>query len=131
MKILITGSQGFLARNLSKKLNKFGFICYGVGRGKWKGNVHKKWGYYKNINGTISEKTLKKYKKIKFKYIIHCAGGVSPNTSLIRSISQKQDFTCSKTNTNKVLVLIKPNVCCSRTLRVFSQKYVFSKLLSS
>ncbi len=118
MKILITGSQGFLARNLSKKLNKFGFICYGVGRGKWKGNIHKKWGYYKNINGTISEKTLKKYKKIKFKYIIHCAGGVSPNTSLLRSISKKQDFEknvssiystlnffVSKTNKPKILFI--------------------------
>ena len=92
MKILITGSQGFLARNLSKKLNEFGFICYGIGRGKWKGNTHKKWGYQKNISGTINEKNLFKYKKVKFNYIIHCAGGVSPNTSLIKSISEKQDY---------------------------------------
>jgi len=58
MKILITGSQGFLAKNLSKKLNKHGFICYGIGRGKWKNNAAKKWGYYKNITHTISKKTL-------------------------------------------------------------------------
>ena len=90
MKILITGSQGYLARNLSKKLNTFGFACYGIGRGKWKGNVYKKWGYYKNISGTINENNLQKYKKLKFKYIIHCAGGVSPNTSLVKSIPKKR-----------------------------------------
>ena len=92
MNILITGSQGFLGRNLPKKLNKVGFTCYGIGRGKWKGNNHKKWGYYKNINGTINKKNLLKFKKIKFKYLIHCAGGVSPNTSLLKSITKKIDY---------------------------------------
>ena len=83
MKILITGSQGFLARNLSKKLSKFGYVCYGVGRGKWKHSTHKKWGYYKNIKGTINDKNLHLLKNIKFDYIVHCAGGSSPNTNII------------------------------------------------
>ena len=52
MKILITGSQGFLGRNLSQKLSREGFICYGIGRGNWKNKNYKKWGYFKNINGT-------------------------------------------------------------------------------
>ncbi|MBD1161545.1 NAD(P)-dependent oxidoreductase [Pelagibacterales bacterium SAG-MED15] len=92
MKILITGSQGFLARNLSKKLSKFGYVCYGVGRGKWKHSTHKKWGYYKNIKGTINDKNLHLLKNIKFDYIVHCAGGSSPNTNIINSISQDQDY---------------------------------------
>ena len=36
MKILITGSQGYIARNLSKKLSKKKISCYGIGRGNWK-----------------------------------------------------------------------------------------------
>lgn len=124
MKILITGSQGFLARNLSKKLNKFGFICYGIGRGNWKGNTHKKWGYYKNISGTINENNLQKYKKIKFKYIIHCAGGASPNTSLIKSISQKQDYEKNVSSIYSILDYFvsknsKPKILFISTISVY------------
>jgi len=103
MKILITGSQGFLARNLSKKLSKMGLICYGVGRGKWRNNNHKNWGYYKNINGTINNKNLKILNNIKFDYIVHCAGGSSPNTNIIKSISQNQDYEKNVTSLLTVL----------------------------
>ena len=92
MKILITGSQGFLGRNLSQKLSREGFICYGIGRGNWKNKNYKKWGYFKNINGTISNKNLKKFEKINFDYILHCAGGVSPNASLVKFIPFNKDY---------------------------------------
>ena len=36
MKVLITGSQGYVARNVCKKLSKSGITCYGIGRGNWK-----------------------------------------------------------------------------------------------
>ena len=65
MKILITGSQGYIARNLSKKLSKKKISCYGIGRGNWKRKDYKKWGYYKNVSGTINTKSLKKIKKYK------------------------------------------------------------------
>tara|TARA_Y100001970_G_scaffold278280_1_gene383757 strand:+ start:172 stop:1089 length:918 start_codon:yes stop_codon:yes gene_type:complete len=124
MKILITGSQGYLARNLSKKLNTFGFACYGIGRGKWKGNVYKKWGYYKNISGTINENNLQKYKKLKFKYIIHCAGGVSPNTSLVKSISKKKDYEKNVSSICSVLNYFalknnKPKILFISTISVY------------
>ena len=35
MKVLITGSEGYLARNLSRNLSKK-IICFGIGRGNWK-----------------------------------------------------------------------------------------------
>ena len=48
MNILITGSQGFLAKNLALKLKNKNFRIYGIGRGNWKRNEYKKWGYFKN-----------------------------------------------------------------------------------
>ena len=109
MKILITGSEGFVARNLSKKLNKLGFICYGIGRGQWKNNDHNEWGYYKNICATINYKTLVKYKKTKFDYVVHCAGGVSPNTSLKKSISETKDFEKNVLSINSILEYLVQN----------------------
>ena len=44
MKVLITGSEGYLAKNLAKKLSKQKIICYGVGRGNWKKNTNIKYG---------------------------------------------------------------------------------------
>ena len=129
MKILISGSEGFVARNLSKKLNKFGFKCYGIGRGKWKSNDHKKWGYYKNICATINNKTLNKYKKIKFDYVVHCAGGVSPNTSLTKSISEIKDFEKNVFSINSILDYLvlnnkKTKVIFISTLSVYGNSKV-------
>ena len=62
LKILITGSQGFLARNLALSLKEKKFKVYGIGRGRWKGNQYKKWGYKKNLNTNINLKSLTKYK---------------------------------------------------------------------
>ena len=90
MKILITGSKGYIARNLSKKLSEKNFSCYGIGRGNWKKKEYKKWGYYHNISGTINTKSLKKLKNKKFEYIIHLAGGISPTASLFKSITKKK-----------------------------------------
>ena len=61
MNILITGSQGYIAKNLAKKLSK-NFFCYGIGRGNWKRSDFKKWGYIKNISGNINNKSLKNLK---------------------------------------------------------------------
>ena len=62
MKVLITGSEGYLARNLAKNLYKKKILCYGIGWGNWKTkNQYKKWGYKKNLNGNISRKLLNKF----------------------------------------------------------------------
>ena len=93
MKVLITGSEGYLARNLSRNLNKKKIICFGIGRGNWKTKNHyKKWGYKKNINGSISKRLLNKFSNYNFDYVIHCAGGTSPITSQMNSISKNQDY---------------------------------------
>ena len=110
MKILITGSQGYIARNLSKKLSKKKISCYGIGRGNWKRKDYKKWGYYKNVSGTINTKSLKKLKNIKFNYIIHLAGGISPTASLFKSITKKKDYEKNVTSTLNILnYIIKKN----------------------
>ncbi len=93
MKVLITGSEGYLAKNLAKKLSKQKIICYGVGRGNWKKKYqYKIWGYKFNINGSINNRLLKKLNNLSFDYVIHCAGGTSPINSFINSISKKQDY---------------------------------------
>ena len=93
MKVLITGSEGYLARNLAKNLDKKKIICYGIGRGNWKTkNQYKKWGYKKNINGSINQRLLNKFDNYNFDYVIHCAGGASPIVSMINSVSKKQDY---------------------------------------
>ena len=42
-KILITGSHGFLGRNLSVLLKKKSYKVYGIGNGKWSKKEYKKW----------------------------------------------------------------------------------------
>ena len=102
MKVLITGSQGYVARNVCKKLSKSGITCYGIGRGNWKKKADfKKWGYYQNISSTINKKSLRGFKNNKFDYIIHLAGGSSPIVSMINSdwfqeaLYDAQDFKLS------------------------------------
>lgn len=124
MKILITGSQGFLARNLSKFLSRHGFICYGIGRGNWIGNNYKTWGYFKHISGIINDKNLRKFKNINFSYILHCAGGFSPNVSLTKSISQKKDYEKNVTSILSVLKFFskkkrKPKIIYISTVSVY------------
>lgn len=108
MKALITGSQGYIARNLAKKLSKNKIICYGIGRGNWKKKADfEKWGYYQNISGTINKQSLRKFKNKKFDYIIHLAGGSSPTASIIDSISNKKDFEKNVLSTQLILEHIR------------------------
>ncbi len=109
MKILITGSQGFLARNLAKYLSKNKFSCYGIGRGNWKKKDFKRWGYRNNISGNINKKNLSKFKNFKLDYIIHLAGGASPTTNLLKSISKKKDYEKNVLSTKNILNYIVSN----------------------
>ena len=123
MNILITGSQGFLAKNLSLKLKNKNLKIYGIGRGNWKGDEYKKWGYFKNINDDINSKNILKYKKISFKYIIHCAGKVI-------GLSAVDDFKTNVLTTQIVLDFIyltkqKPKLIFMSTLAVYGNKNKF------
>ena len=108
MKVLITGSQGYIARNFCKKLSKSRITCYGIGRGDCKKKADfKKWGYYQNVSGTINKQSLRKFKNNKFDYIIHLAGGSSPTASIIDSISNKKDFEKNVLSTRYILEYIR------------------------
>jgi UDP-glucose 4-epimerase len=123
MNILITGSQGFLAKNLSLKLKNKNLKIYGIGRGNWKGDEYKKWGYFRNLNDDINSKNILKYKKISFKYIIHCAGKVI-------GLSAVDDFKTNVLTTQIVLDFIyltkqKPKLIFMSTLAVYGNKNKF------
>ena len=123
MNILITGSQGFLAKNLALKLKNKNLKIYGIGRGKWKGDEYKKWGYFRNLNDDINSKNILKYKKISFKYIIHCAGKVI-------GLSAVDDFKTNVLTTQIVLDFIyrtkqNPKLIFISTLAVYGNKNKF------
>ena len=126
LKILITGSQGFLAKNLARTLNSKKFYVYGIGRGNWNRSEHKKWGYKKNINDNISLKNILKY-KIRFDYVIHCAGKVI-------GLLPEDDFQRNVATTQSVLEYIsqkkiKPKLIFMSTLAVYgnSKKNVLTE----
>ena len=125
MNILITGSQGFLAKNLALKLklkNK-NFKIYGIGRGNWETKEYKKWGYFKNLSNDINLENILKYQKISFKYIVHCAGKVI-------GLSAADDFKTNVLTTQIVLDFIyqtkqKTKLIFMSTLAVYGNKNKF------
>mgnify|MGYP003685492051 CR=1 FL=1 len=99
-KILITGSSGYIAKNIAIKLKKKNFLIYGIGRGKWTKKDYKKWGYIDQINGRLTKKNLSKY-NFKFDFIIHCAG------SGIVGLRKKKDFNNNVKSTISLLNFIR------------------------
>ena len=91
-KILITGSHGFLGRNLSVLLKKKSYKVYGIGNGKWSKKEYKKWGYDYLINGDVNLKNLlENFKNID--YIVHCAGrviGLTPYEDFLKNVLPTQ-----------------------------------------
>ncbi len=91
-KILITGSHGFLGRNLSFFLKKKNYKTYGIGNGNWKKSEYKKWGYDYLVNGEVNlNNLLKNFNKID--YIVHCAGrviGLSPYEDFLKNVLPTQ-----------------------------------------
>ena len=99
-KILITGSQGYIARNIAKKFKKKNFYVCGIGRGNWKKKDYKKWGYSDQINAELTKKNLSKY-NFKFDLIIHCAG------SGVVGLKRKVDFNNNVKSTKFLINYIK------------------------
>ena len=112
-KILITGSHGYIAKNIAKKLRN-NFNVYGIGRGKWKKKDYKKWGYLDQINGDLTKKNLSRY-NFKFDFIIHCAG------SRLVGLSRKVDFINNVKSTISLIDFIKKNQ--SKTKIIFMSSY--------
>tara|TARA_B100000780_G_C21045677_1_gene419762 strand:+ start:70 stop:975 length:906 start_codon:yes stop_codon:yes gene_type:complete len=99
-KILITGSHGFLGRNISKILSQKPFLIEGIGNGSWSKNYYKKWGFNNLVNGDLNLKNLLKNFK-KFDYIIHCAGSGKVG------LPYKKDFNKNVNTTMSILKFIK------------------------
>lgn len=76
MNILITGANGFIGQKVSKFFAEKKINVYGIGRIKPNSLQTKKINFKKNIKGQINPKNLKKFSKINFSHIIHCAGKV-------------------------------------------------------
>ena len=112
-KILITGSHGYIAKNIAKKLRN-NFNVYGIGRGKWKKKDYKKWGYLDQINGDLTKKNLSRY-NFKFDFIIHCAG------SRLVGLTRKVDFINNVKSTISLIDFIKKNQ--SKTKIIFMSSY--------
>lgn len=126
MNILITGVQGFIGRKVSYFLVKKKMNVYGIGRGKLSVNEIKKLGLKKNISGQINTSNLKKFNKINFDYVIHCAGkviGLKPNDDFKRNVLTTQ-LVCDFASNQE----IKPNFIFLSTVAVYgnskSQKLV-------
>ena len=89
-KILITGAEGFVSRNLSYFLRKKKFLVYGIGTKKFSKTISNKFGYQVLINKKINIINLKKKFK-KFDLIIHCAGSAS--VGMDPQIDYKKNYT--------------------------------------
>ena len=113
-KILITGSHGYIAKNIAKKLKKKNFDVYGIGRGKWEKKDYKKWGYLDQINGNLTIKNLSKY-NFNFDFIIHCAG------SGLVGLKRKVDFINNVKSTMSLIKFLEKNQ--NETKIIFMSSY--------
>ena len=113
-KILITGSHGYIAKNIAKKLTAKNFTVYGIGKGKWEKKDYKKWGYVNQINGKLTKKNLSKY-SCKFDFIIHCAG------SGLVGLKRKTDFNNNVKSTISLINFIKETQ--NKTKIIFMSSY--------
>jgi nucleoside-diphosphate-sugar epimerase len=115
--ILITGFDGFLARNLVKKIDFNKYNLYGIGNSKKK--------YHKNflsIKKKINSKNLNFFKKKKIDIIVHCAG--SPKVGL----EHNEDFKKNALTTFEILEfarssLRKPKIIIASSLAVYGNHY--------
>ena len=81
-KILITGTNGFLGRNLAKKYSRKGAKVYGVGHGRFSSEKMSELGIIKYISGDINLSNLLNTCENPDK-IIHCASSSSVSYLLI------------------------------------------------
>ena len=83
-KILITGAEGFIAKNLANFLSRKGFKIFGIGNKKYNKKISEKFGYQFLSNKKININNLKKEFK-NLDLIIHCAGSGSVGLSAIKN----------------------------------------------
>jgi UDP-glucose 4-epimerase len=122
-KVLITGSHGFIARNISKTLSGKSLQIEGIGNGNWTKKNYKKWGFDYLVNAEVNLKNLSKNFK-KFDYIIHCAGSGKVG------LSYHDDYNKNVNSTKSILEFIKhsspkPKVIYLSSYSVYGDSYKF------
>ena len=102
MRILITGSEGFLGSNLTQFLNKRGFNFYSLGLKKLKRNNHFQ------ISSILNEKEIRKVLDLtKPEIIFHLAGSPLGTYEELESINFKFSKTLIKSITDNSLTRVK------------------------
>ena len=117
--ILISGFDGFLGKNLTKKINLNQYNIYGIGN--YKKNICLN---IQNIKKKINSKNLKFFKKKKIDIIIHCAGSSGVG------IEYKRDFKKNVLTAFEILEfakehLSKPKIIIASSLAVYGNKYIY------
>ncbi len=102
-KILITGSYGFLGRNLAKKFSRKGARIYGIGHGELTAKAISELGIVKYVSDEINLSNLLNTCKNPDK-IIHCASGASVSYSVSHP---KEDFERNVDSTLSVLEFMR------------------------
>ena len=102
-KILITGTHGFLGRNLAKKYSRKGAKVYGIGHGQFSSEKMLELGIIKYISGDINLSNLLNTCENPDK-IIHCASSSSVSYSVY---NPREDFERTVNSTLSVLELMR------------------------
>jgi len=103
MNILITGTYGFLGRNVAKEFKKQGNYVAGIGHGKWDREEYSNWGIDDWHETTITFEALLNINK-KFDVIVHCGGSGSVGFSWENPY---EDFQKSVQSTLAILEYIR------------------------
>jgi UDP-glucose 4-epimerase len=103
MKVLITGTYGFLGRYTAKKFKKEGFHVTGIGHGKWYQEEFSKWGIDVWVESTITFEALINTNQ-EFDIIVHCGGSGSVGFS---TVNPYEDFQKSVQSTLGLLEYIR------------------------
>lgn len=76
LKVLITGANGFIGRNIALKFSKENYYVVGIGHGDWIDENYTIWGLKEWHKSTISIESILEI-NLKFDLIIHCGGSGS------------------------------------------------------
>lgn len=101
--VLITGTYGFLGRNVAKEFKSAGYHVVGIGHGKWYEDEYSKWGINEWYETTITFEALLNINK-KFDLIVHCGGSGSVGFS---HDNPYEDFQKSVQSTLSLLEYIR------------------------
>jgi UDP-glucose 4-epimerase len=102
-KVLVTGANGFLGRNLAFKFKSEGFHVTGIGHGKWYKEEFNRWGIDSWVESTITFEALINI-KASFDVIVHCGGSGSVGFS---NSNPYEDFQKSVQSTLSLLEYIR------------------------